>query len=143
MKIANTNPKQEVLAYLMFMGVYWGFMYSVYGIESFLELYDQAWITSLTRVSLDYLALVLAIMAANRIGSISYIGLSLISLFGVIGFHQVLFFRTLSSLAESVSFSPWYTLVPFIALVNFILFLVRYITNRSSALRRFAPPPDA
>ena len=108
MKMTNANAKREVFAYLMFLGVFWGFIYLVGELESFLNLYDQAWVTSWTRSFLNYVALILGILTANYIGSISYSGLSLVSLFGVVGLYQVLFFRNFSSQAESISFSPWY-----------------------------------
>ena len=136
MKITNSNAKREVLAYLMFLAIFWGFLYLVGKVESLFGLYDQAWITSWTRNALDYIALVLAIVIANRIGSISYWGLSFIALFGTVGLAQVRFFTVNSAFIdsiESISISPWYTYIFFMVQVCFILYVVRHITKRLSA----------
>ena len=129
MKITNENATREVFAYLVFLGVFWGLMYSIWEVESLLELHDQAWITSWTRRSFHYVVLIVAVTIANRIGSISYLGLSLVALFGVYGLMQVLFFRDYRYIADSINFSPWYTYIYALALVSLVLYLVRHITS--------------
>ena len=134
MKITNANAIREVFSYLVFLGVFWGFVYLVAGTDQFFDF----WITSKTQGFFNLIGLILAVIIADRIGSISYWGLSLVALFGVFVMAQVFFFRDYALDADSFSFPPWYTYVFYLAFVSFILFLVRHITKRLSTIRQQA-----
>jgi hypothetical protein len=134
LKITNTNAKREATSYLVLLVVFWGVSY-LFAITN--ELLGF-WFSGKAQGSLNLIALVLAIVIANHIGSISYLGLSLVSLFGILVMAQVLFFRDYALDADSISFPPWRNYVYFIAFVSFVLFLVRHITKRLSAFRQQA-----
>lgn len=130
MKITNANSIREASSYLVFLSGFWGFIYLVAATGTLFEL----GITSQTQGLFNLVGLILAIIVADRIGSISYLGLSLVALFGVFVTAQVFFFRDYALTADSISLPPWYTYIYFMAFVSFVLFLVRHITK---SLRTF------
>ena len=119
-KIAHTNAWKELLAGLSLVMVFW-FVMQVDG-----YLYLEG-VHSYQGAMVHFIALILGLIVADRIGHISYAAVALIVLFGITGYIATDYYLFTIKTGRVHAFGPWYAYVFPSVFACMVLFWIRRI----------------
>lgn len=137
MRIAKENASREGAAYIAFLGIFWGLMYSLD------EILFQVWRNTgdlqrgiVVRELLPLAFLAFSIFVATRIGQTTYIGLALITLVGIPGWMMVRLYVDASQTADSFEINFSYGALAPSIISCVMLFAINQLTSHSSSPTR-------